>query len=209
MIEFLRGIVISKQKGHLVLDVGGVGYGLSLPDTTLERIPKPGGEAQVHVSLVLREDSLTLYGFSTPEEKKAFDIFQGVSGIGPRTALDILSTLTIGEFTTAIRTGNLNTLTRIPGIGKKKAERVLMELKDKVNEFPAVSGESRPHPAVQAAEAISPGAPDLYQDALLALQALGYKQAEASRSVAAALRAAGDVDITVEQLVKLALQKNL
>ena len=91
MIEFLRGIVLSKETGHLLLDVHGVGYGLHIPDTTLEQLPDIGAEAQVRVSLVLREDSLTLYGFTTVEEKKVFEIFLGISGIGPRTALDVFA----------------------------------------------------------------------------------------------------------------------
>ena len=206
MIEYLRGKVLSKKDGHVLLDVNGVGYGLEAPDGTISALPEIGGEAALHVSLVLREDSLTLYGFETPEEKKVFDIFLGISGIGPRTALDILSTLTISDFVMAVRTNNLTMLTRIPGIGKKKAERVVMELKDRIKDFPVVVEEHRHASAPHAPE---PGEPDLFEDALLAMQALGYKPAEASRSVTAALRAAGDEVITVEQLVKLALQKNL
>ncbi|HBF34717.1 TPA: Holliday junction branch migration protein RuvA [Candidatus Sumerlaeota bacterium] len=205
MIEYLRGKVLSKKDGHVLLDVNGVGYGLDVPGSALDALPEIGAEGALHVSLVLREDSLTLYGFATPEEKKVFDIFLGISGIGPRTALDILTTLSISDFVMAVRTNNLNTLTRIPGIGKKKAERMVMELKDRIKDFPVVADEHR-HIVAHAPE---PGKPDLFEDALLAMQALGYKPADASRSVTAALRAAGDEPITVEQLVKLALQKNL
>ncbi|MBN1867605.1 Holliday junction branch migration protein RuvA [Candidatus Sumerlaeota bacterium] len=206
MIEFLRGTLISKEEDHVVVEVGGVGYGLDVPRSTFERLPEIDEEVRLLVSMVVREDAMELYGFATPEEKRVFRIFLGVSGFGARLALDVLSTITIAELVSAIRLGNVAALTRIPGIGRKRAERLILELKDRVKDFPASSS----HAA--AATSPAPSAPpeglepDLFQDAVAAMESLGFKPAVASRCVASAMRAASDDDLAVEDLVKMALQ---
>ncbi len=205
MIEYLRGKVLATEENHLILDVRGVGYGLWVPKSTLDRLPlsEPDKEASLYVTTVVREDAITLYGFRTREEKSVFDIFLNVSGIGPRTALDVLSTVSIPDFVSAIRTGNVNVITRVPGIGRKKAERLIVELKDKLKLFPSIGPEIDKVPAAES-PAIEG---DLFGDALAGMQALGYKQNIASRAVAAALREAGGSVAGVEELIKRALQQ--
>jgi len=204
MIEYLRGKILRAEEGHIVLDVGGVGYGLDVPASTFDRLPGPGNEVELHASLVVREDALDLYGFRTAEEKRVFEIFLTVSGIGPRTALDILSGLSIPEFVSAIRFGRTEELTRVPGIGRKKAERLIVELKDRLKDFPAATG-----PAGEMsgeAPPSDPGKRDIYDDAVAAMLSLGYKPAVAARCVTAALRSVESRDAAVETVVKLALQ---
>ena len=204
MIEYLRGKILRAEEGHIVLDVGGVGYGLDVPASTLDYLPRPDSEAEFHVTLLVREDALDLYGFRTAEEKRVFDIFLTVSGIGPRTALDILSSLSIPEFVSAIRFGRTEELTRVPGIGRKKAERLIVELKDRLKDFPTAA----PPGGEAAAEGPppEPGKRDIYDDAVAAMLSLGYKPAVAARCVTAALRSVESQDAAVETVVKLALQ---
>lgn len=208
MIERLRGRLLHREEDHLVLDVQGVGYGLDAPRLTLERLPDVGEEAELFTVLVVSQDDMRLYGFATAEEQKVFEIFRAVSGIGPRTALDVLSTLSIAEFVQAIRFGQVQALTRVPGIGKKKAERLIVELKDRLKQFPAVEElPGRPDTPPPAPADAPSGEDALFQDALDALVALGFKSTEASRQVSAALRQMEDETLTVEAVVKTALQR--
>jgi holliday junction DNA helicase RuvA len=206
MIEHLRGQLLSAQDGKVILDVGGVGYGLDVPQSTLDRLSDAEGEVSLHVSMVVREDAITLYGFATPAEKGVFEAFRDVSGIGPRTVIDILSTISIGDLLSAIQIGNIGVLTSVKGIGQKKAERLLLEMKSRVAKLlPLAHAEGvdlRPGDASMA----DVGEPDLFQDAVAALQALGFKPAAASRTIAATLRTVDDKTVTVEELIRIALQ---
>ena len=219
MIERLRGQLLSVEGEHVVVEVGGIGYGLDVPASTVERLPEPGSEATLHVTMVVREDAFELYGFASMAEKRVFEILFGVSGIGPRTALDILSQITVRELVGAIQSGNVEALVRIPGIGPKKAERLILELKGRLKRLlPYV--EARPSAASPGAGASGDeGSPadanaapldgptgSLFADAVAALEALGFKPPVASRCVATALRAAGARTLTVQELVKAALQ---
>ena len=204
MIEYLRGKILRADDGHIVLDVGGVGYGLDVPASTFDQLPGAGNEVELHASLVVREDALDLYGFRTAEEKRVFEIFLTVSGIGPRTALDVLSNISIPEFVSAIRLGRIEELTRVPGIGRKKAERLIVELKDRLKDFPTTTGSAGE--ASGDAPPSDPGKRNLYDDAVAAMLSLGYKPAVAARCVTAALRSVESQDVPVETVVKLALQ---
>ncbi|HUT25332.1 MAG TPA: Holliday junction branch migration protein RuvA [Sumerlaeia bacterium] len=212
MIEHLRGKLLKADKDHIVVDAGGVGYGLDLPASTVERLPALGEEVALHVSLVVREDAMDLYGFGTLEEKSVFDIFLGVPGIGPRTALDLLSTMSIAEFVSAVRMGNVGALTRVPGLGRKKAERLVVDMKDRLKRFPPPPPEERgPGEAGEPSDGgrgPAKGEARVFDDAVAALQSLGFKPAAASRCVAAALRTMGDGTATVEEVVKLALRSS-
>ena len=221
MIEHLRGQLLSVEGDHVVVDVAGVGYGLDVPASTAERLPAAGGETALHVTMVVKEDAFELYGFASIAEKRVFEILFGVSGIGPRTALDILSQITVRELVGAIQSGNVEALVRVPGIGPKKAERLILELKGRLKRLlPYVEARPRPASAVggngvsddEGALADADAAPldgptgSLFADAVAALEALGFKPPVASRCVATALRAAGDRALTVQELVKAALQ---
>ena len=188
MIASLRGKLESIGADWVVIDVGGVGFQVFIPTSTLTTLGAAGEEVYLQTHLVMREDSVTLYGFSTPEELELFQILIGVSGLGPRLGLAALSTMTVEQVTTAIATGSTDLLTVIPGIGKKMAERLILELKDKISAGLLVS------PAAQVVEENT--------DVIAALTSLGYSTAEASRAVAAL----PSTDLSIEEKVRLALQ---
>ncbi len=210
MIEYLRGKLLRVKEEHVVLDVGGVGYGLDVPRSTLTRLPAEGEETELHVAMVVREDLLALYGFATVAERDAFEIFRDISGVGPRTALDMLSTLSIRELLSALQTGNVNMLTSVSGIGPKKAGRLMLELKSRAPLLTPLAASEAPRPdaKLSAAAVSAPVAsePSVFNDAVSALQSLGFSPAVASRNVAMALREAEGQDLAVEDLIKIALK---
>jgi Holliday junction DNA helicase RuvA len=205
MIETLRGTLTVKDEDHVVVEVGGVGYGLDVPGSTFERLPAVGEEIRLLVSMIVRDDAIELFGFASPEEKRVFQIFIGVSGFGPRLALDVLSAITIPDLASAILSGNVAVLTRIPGIGRKRAERLILELKDRVRDLPVAPSQSQS--SLAGLDAPPEGTrPDLFRDAVAAMESLGFKPAVASRCVASVLRTVPADALTVEELVKAALQ---
>ena len=208
MIATLEGILTETTPTSVVLDIQGVGYEVNIPLSTAEHLPGNGHKAKLHIRPIYREDTQALYGFHTRQDKELFNvIIDKVSGVGPKSALGILSHHTADSLRTAIATENIKLLTKCPGIGKKTAERIIVELRDYMG---AALLSSTP----QANEASSPAAssPNLsssqqnLQDAVAALCALGYKVAEAEKSALNTLKVIGD-GATVEQLIKGALQK--
>jgi Holliday junction DNA helicase RuvA len=187
MIASLRGIVQSVGEGYLVLDVGGVGLQLAVPRPVLEKVPAIGRPMYLHTQLVVREDSLRLFGFGSPEERAVFQELLQVSGVGPRTALAILSTLTIERLQSAVASNQVEVLTEVPGIGKKTAEKILFQLKDRIA------------PALSAGPPV--GQPD--NEVIAALTGLGYSLGEAQSAVRAL---EGDAPEDVGERIKLALQ---
>jgi len=174
MIGHLRGRVLEKRPNQVILDVQGVGYDVSIPVSTYYLLPDPPAEAQLHIHTHVREDSLALYGFLTLSEKKMFEKLLSVSGIGPKLAITILSGLEVRELVPAIRQNDLLKLTHIPGVGRKTAERIVLELRDKVAE-------------AEAERAAAPsGLSPVQEDVLSALLNLGYQRAAAERAVSRA-----------------------
>ncbi|HEX4141819.1 MAG TPA: Holliday junction branch migration protein RuvA [Candidatus Methylacidiphilales bacterium] len=197
MISFLRGVVVEVLPMRLILDVSGVGYDLNIPLSTYDKLPQPGATATVLTHLVVREDAHTLYGFATPEERDLFLLLvNNVSGIGPKLALAVLNGIAPVQFRGLVVAGDIAALSKIKGVGKKTAERIVVELRDKV-------GVSAAWEAASAQQALTPEEAHV-NDAVLALISLGYKQAEAHKTV----RAIRDANpkFTVEQLVKEALK---
>jgi len=133
MIAHLRGSVLEKHPNLVIVETGGVGYEVHIPVSTFTRLPDVGGEAKLRIHMHVREDAILLYGFHTPEEKLLFEKLITVSGIGPKVALTALSGIAPAELVQAIRAGDLVQLTRIPGVGKKTAERMVVELRDKLD----------------------------------------------------------------------------
>lgn len=176
MIGHLRGRLLRKGPQDLVLEVGGVGYRVQIPLSTFYRLGEVGQEAALLVHTHVREDALSLFGFLTPEEQALFERLIAVSGVGPRLALSILSGIETSDLIEALRTGDVPRLTRIPGVGRKTAERLVVELKDKM---PASTAHAEP--AV-------PAAGTARQDVLSALANLGYSRPEAERAVDRAVR---------------------
>ena len=182
MIARLAGLLLEKRADAAIIDVQGVGYLVHLSQQSLGKLPAEGARAQLRTYTHVREDALQLFGFTTPEEEELFHLLIAVSGVGPRLALNILSGMPAAELATAILNGELSRLTKISGVGKKTAERLVVELKDKLK-LSALTG------ARGTAAAGSPVAPD--QALLSALLNLGYRPAAAERTADAVRRSLG------------------
>lgn len=189
MIASLHGKVEAVSSEWAVINVNGVGFRIYLPTPALSELGAAGTEVSLHTHLYLREDNVTLYGFSQPEELGLFQTLIGVSGLGPRLALAMLSSLSVEQTSMAIATGNTGLLTVVPGVGKKLAARIILELKEKIGAAFIAA------PASQVAQENS--------DVLAALTAMGYSVAEASRAVATL---PADDNIGLEEKIKLALR---
>lgn len=200
MITRITGTLVSATPLHAVVETGGLAYEVHIPVTTAERLPSPGQQARLHTLVVYREDSQTMYGFATEDERDFFRLLvEKVSGIGPKTALSIFSKLSLATLQGAIASGDVALLAKCPGIGKKTAERLVIELRDKLGAF-ATSGSAAPGTSESAAAP----ADNKVRDAVLALVALGYKAADADKSVRQAWVALGP-SATTEALIKKAL----
>jgi Holliday junction DNA helicase RuvA len=181
MIAHLRGRLLSKTPNQAILECAGVGYDVTISVTTFSALPTEGAEAPLHIHTHVREDQIALFGFSETQEKRLFEKLLTISGIGPKLAITVLSGISGDRLITAIRSGDHATLTRIPGIGKKTSERVVLELKDKLDDLvvsiPTTPG-SGPHhgTAGQAGD-----------DALSALVNLGYPRPTAQKAIEAAI----------------------
>ncbi len=193
MIAVLRGMLLEKHPNQAVVDAGGVGYELHIPITTYTHLPEAGTEVRLRVYTHVREDTLALYGFLSQDEKTMFEKLIGVSGIGPSLAIKVLSGLDAGELITAIRKGEVERLVRIPGVGKKTAERMVLELRDKLA---APAGESGAAPA--------PSLSEIEQDVLSALLNLGCARPAAEQAVRKAK--AGGAGGEFEPLFRKALE---
>jgi Holliday junction DNA helicase RuvA len=197
MISFLRGTVIEILPMRLIIEAAGVGYDVHIPLSTYDKLPQPGAEAKILTHLVVREDAHLLYGFATPEERDLFLLLvNNVSGVGPKLALAILNGITPVVFRGLVVAGDIVSLSKIKGVGKKTAERIIVELRDKV-------GVSAAWEAASAQQGLSPEEQHV-NDAVLALISLGYKQAEAHKTVRAIRDAKPKA--TLEDLVKEALK---
>jgi len=199
MIALLRGVLIEKHPNQAIVEAGGVGYDVTIPVSTYTHLPDAGGEVKLRIHTHVREDALALFGFLTQDEKAIFEKLIGVSGIGPTLAVKILSGLAAPDLINAIRRGEVDRLVRIPGIGKKTAERMVLELRDKL---PAVSGEEPSEPS--GAAELSP----IDQDVLSALLNLGCArpQAEAAVRKAKASAASASANADFEPLFRRALE---
>ena len=195
MYAYLNGTVAEKGLNSLVIDVGGVGYLLSVSMNTLQETPPVGEQMKVYTHFAVREDAMELYGFATQEEKNMFTRLLTVSGIGPKVALSILGAMPLRDLTVAIVTGDITSLSRAPGVGKKTAQRLVLELKEKVDESDLSA-------AAVPAGSFTPVQEDAAQEALAALQSLGYTAAEAAKAVS---HVRGQSD-SANELVRLALR---
>jgi len=199
MIAFLRGKLVEALPTHATVEVNGVGYELLIPLSSYSGLPAPGQPVALLTQLVVREDAHTLYGFLTPEERDLFRMLvHTVSGIGPKIALNILSGTSVTAFRGAVATGDVKALSQISGVGKKTAERIVVELKDKIGMAGAWEAASARHGLSSDEQRIN--------DAVLALVALGFKQIEAHDSVRQAQAVLG-AQATVEDLVRSCLKK--
>ncbi len=197
MIAFIEGKVAEKNHGELVLSAGGVGFSLLCSNATIAAAPEKDKPFRCYTVMNVREDAMELFGFATKTEREMFKKLCTVTGVGAKTALGILSALPMRDLSIAIVTGDVAALSRAPGIGKKTAQRIVLELRDKVEQ--AEVSAAVPGVAVPAA----PAAGGMEREAQAALQALGYTAAEAARAVGLVR---GQAD-TVDQVVLLALRQ--
>ena len=198
MYAFIEGTLEYKALGEIILAAGGVGYQIQCTQSVLSSAPAKGEFMRVYTWLSVREDAMELFGFQSPEEKRMFLQLNSITGIGPRTALGVLASMPLQDLTLAIITGDTVMLSRAPGIGKKTAQRIALELKDKLN-----AGDlSRDQGMNQLKDSMQDGA---VSEAILALQSLGYTQSEAARAVSLAHQSAG-ADEKADVLVRLALR---
>lgn len=192
MIAFIRGTLIEKEPTRAVIEAGGVGYELLVPLSTYEKLPRTGSEAKLLAHHCVREDDEILFGFATDDEKAMFAKLTSVSGVGPKIALAILSGSSVGELSMSIAGGDAKRLAAIKGVGKKTAQKICVELRDKVSEF-AFSGRG------------GEGAPSpIAKDAVAALRALGFNEETSAKMVSDVLARDAEID-SVEQIIKMSL----
>ena len=196
MIAYLRGTLLAKHPNQVIVETNGVGYEVNSPVSTFSALPSNGAEVRLQIHTHVREDALSLFGFATPEEKGLFERLISVSGIGPKLAITVLSGLATAALITAIRAGQVEHLVRIPGVGKKTAERMVLELRDKLDLIPGV-------PAAQAATA-GDVLSALDRDVLSALLNLGCSRPSAEAAVLKAK--AGGTPEEFEPLFRRALE---
>lgn len=197
MIVFLEGILAEKEPTHIIVNVGGVGYQVSIPISSYDALPECGKPVHILTVQIFREDAQLLFGFMTAQEKQLFELLTTVNGIGPKLALAVLSGLSVRDFKVAIAQGDVKRLSGISGVGKKMAERMVLEMRDKLGKGDLME-------AVTSGEA-GPNDGKL-RDLIMALISLGYKQADAQqrvRDIASAVTA----EMTLEDTIRLALSK--
>jgi len=194
MIAHLRGLLLTKSPNQIIVECAGVGYEVAISVTTFSALPGEGAQVALHIYTNVREDQIALFGFAEIEEKRLFEKLLTISGIGPKLAITVLSGISAERLVTAIRGGDHATLTRVPGIGKKTAERVVLELKDKLEDMavPVAAGSVTHHgPAGD--------------DAISALVNLGYQRPVAQKAVEAALARDGELRGDFEGLFRAAM----
>lgn len=203
MISFIRGELVGFERDKVIVDVQGVGYGIFMPERSMGMLPRTGNEVKIHTYLNVKEDAMQLFGFLTREEVTLFKMLIGVSGIGPKGALGILSALSADDLRFAVLSGDAKAICAAPGIGKKTAEKLIIELKDKLD-LEDILNHNQPDSAKLQGKAGENSISEIQSEAVQALVALGYGSTESMKAV----KKAGDEYSSVEQLLKASL-KNL
>ena len=193
MISYVRGILDYKEPNRVIVDVNGMGYEVFVPLSTYQKLPAVGSQVKLNTHHHLREDAMDLYGFVSSEEKEVFELVLSISGVGTKVALSILSFISVDEFRRAVAQGDMKTLTKIPGIGKKSAERMVLELRDKIGD---IRIDERMMKLLEA---------ESTNDAVSALLTLGASQSAAKYAVYRAERLLGE-EAKIEELISQALK---
>lgn len=197
MIGRIRGVIIEKQPPHLLIEVGGISYELEAPMTTFYDLPETGANVTLFTHLVVREDAHLLFGFGSERERRLFRTLLKVNGVGARLALAILSGMDAEDFARVVHDGDANALTKLPGVGRKTADRLIMEMRDRLKDW---------QPSTSVARGTSDtSTEDAGTDAISALIALGYKPQEASKFV----YAAAEPGLSSEELIRAALKASV
>ena len=195
MFAYLKGSLEVKTKGYIVIDVGGVGYKVFMSETAIEKLGEVGETVKVHTFLRVREDDMSIYGFNTNEELRMFELLLSVSGIGAKSAITILSNITPYSFAIAVITDDVNKIKSLPGIGPKSAQRIILELKDKINKEEATQEIEDEKVTKQEEDK------EKVSEAISALQVLGYSRKEIEN----ALKNIEKENLTVEEIIKKGL----
>lgn len=174
MYDYFTGILINASPSSLILETGGIGYKIAIPMSTFSKLAQPGQKLKIFISFVIREQSQTLYGFITADERDLFETFLSVAGVGPKTALALVGCLPLAQLQTAIQQQDILTLSKVPGVGKKTAERLIVELKDKLLKV---------HPCAGLESLAIPEGRQKIADAMSALTNLGYNQTSAKQAL--------------------------
>ena len=204
MIGLLRGILIHKQAPNLLLDVNGVGYEMQASMLTFLDLPELHSETTLFTHFIVREDAQTLYAFSTLAERELFRSLLRVNGVGPKMALAIVSTMSLSEFSHYIRNDNTTALTKIPGVGKKTAERLIIEMRDRIGQLAPTSIDNTSTSLEDTTSHVM-SSHNQEEEAVNALLALGYKPTQASKMVANVAQQAD----SIEEMIRLALKSSL
>lgn len=194
MISYIKGKLESKNIDNVIIEVGGIGYKIFMSSSAINRLGEIGKDVKIHTFMRVREDDISLYGFCTNEELRMFEQLLGVSGIGAKSALTILSNISPSSFALAIISGDLNTLKTLPGVGAKSAQRMILELKDKMKTQDAIETEFVPIKNVAKN--------DKAKDAIEALQVLGY----ARKDIDTAIARINTEELSVEEIIKQGLK---
>jgi Holliday junction DNA helicase RuvA len=197
VIGFLRGVLREKQPPGLLIEVQGVGYEVEAPMTTFYDLPAVDEPVTLFTHLAVREDAHTLYGFSKQSDRRLFRTLIKVNGVGAKLALTILSGMEAAHFAACVQAGDTASLVKLPGVGKKTAERLVVEMRDRLTDWGGSAGSASGAAASAAADVVNP-----VEEAVSALIALGYKPQDASRMI----RAIDSKDLTTEEIIKMALQ---
>lgn len=200
MIGRLRGVILEKQPPYLLLDVQGVGYELQAPMTTFYRLPALGAEVTLHTHLSITENLHQLFGFAEQRDRSLFRTLIKVNGVGPKLAIAILSGMESDDIARCVRDNNIKALTKVPGIGQKTAERLVIELRDRLKSWDLPQGDLLAHGEIQAIASDN----DIYAEAESALVSLGYKPVDAAKMVASAAKQKPDA--RSEELIRIALR---
>jgi Holliday junction DNA helicase RuvA len=193
MISYLHGTLVEKSPTEVIVDVNGVAYAVLIPLSTYTEVGEVGSQVKILTYLHVRDDAMQLYGFATAGERDLFKLLISISGIGPKMAQGILSGASTDELKNHILRGNFSALMSIPGVGKKTAERLVLELRDKISGLEEVPGKEDPAAAVRS-------------EALLALTSLGYSRASAEKAIRIAMSESDGTKVNVEELIKRALR---
>jgi Holliday junction DNA helicase RuvA len=199
VIASLEGILRSKTPTEVLVDVNGIGFAISIPLSTYEKLGAAGSRVVLLTYLHIRDDAMQLFGFATEEERRIFKLLISVSGVGPKIAQSVLSGMNVEELKSHIGDGNVNALTTIPGVGRKTSERLVVELRDKIGGPYFEPGSVAP---------IGAGASSVRLEALQALLSLGYNQQAAEKAIRLALKEASSATISLEELIKRALRQS-
>lgn len=197
MLAYIKGSLEIKNNDYIVIDVGGLGYKVNMPKKTLENVGNIGDKIKVYTYYRVREDDISIFGFNTNEELRMFELLLSVSGVGAKVALTILSNIEIAEFALAVITDDVNKIVKIPGIGKKSAQRIILELKDKLKAQKLVEAEEQG----EEKEARQEENNEAQEEAIAALQILGYSKKDIEKAFAKL----ANKNVSVEELIKKGL----